>query len=288
MYISASGILKCIFWMCFVAGPALFVIFMKISNIPLNDKTNTDSLCFSVYSGIAAGIGISGLYFYPWILLNKPISERLKIATMNWISLSVFEELVFQIPHNALLSLIYEYQGPYSEYIKYVFFAYGLADSRWNDFNPENYFGLPWGVWTKNLLEGAGGFAILVTFLYQKFANQKTTSDVIKSLPFLLVVLFRDAMLFRQNFSYLTDQHMENYIYSLSHEFGYRNESIAVLYLINAIWSIAPVTTAIWVFSTIEERITTMKNKQDQHNFQVVNKQNLFTPLKPVCSEHEK
>ena len=68
---------------------------------------------------------------------------------------------------------------------------------------------------------------------------------------FILIILFRDAMLLRQTFSYLTDQHIDNYPFSnisKNNGFGWKRESIIGLYTINSIWIIAPFTTFIWAY----------------------------------------
>ena len=74
-------------------------------------------------------LAMLGLYVLPLLRLGAPAEERLHRATLNWIVwLSVFTEVVFQIPHNVFVAQLHAARGGLLEW---PFFSYGLSDGRW-------------------------------------------------------------------------------------------------------------------------------------------------------------
>eukprot|EP00122_Pirum_gemmata_P013040 Pgem_evm1s12129 len=73
------------------------------------------------------------------------------------------------------------------------------------------------------------------------------------------MVVFRDAMLFRQTVSYLLDQHVVDYPYSLKEPKEFRIYGILGLYTINTLWIIAPCFSFVWAHRQIKELLKEKK-----------------------------
>lgn len=168
---------------------------------------------------------------------------------MNWIVwLSVFTEIVFQIPHNLLVRQLQEHKGTAFEW---PFYTYGLSDSRWNDYHGGD--GLAPEVWLINLNDGCLG--LLVAVFFMAFRQYESEDGKMKAKVLLcLAVLFRDATLWRETVEYFWDHHRKHYPYTTT-DAAFRCHAIACLWLVNLIWLVAPFVTIFWTYNTVKEVI---------------------------------
>lgn len=189
------------------------------------------------------------LYIYPFFDASLSWTERVNKATINWIVwLSVFTEIVFQIPHNLFVKQLQEQKGTALEW---PFYTYGLSDSRWADYHGGS--GLAPEVWLINVNDGSLG--ILVALVYVIFRRYESDEGKSKAKILLcLVVLFRDATLWRETVEYFWDHHRKGYPYT-THDPDYRSHATACLWLVNIVWLVAPFVTVLWVYNTINEVI---------------------------------
>lgn len=200
---------------------------------------------------------------YLWPLLEPraiPLVERLERATANWVIwLTCFTEVVFQIPHNALVGALASRRGTLFEW---PFYAYGLSDARWSTYT-DGYWatastvaftgrhrfpsaaGAPVGlapeVWLINWNDGLLGAIVALLLLRQ--ARRPTPA---RALGFVLALLFRDATLFRETVEYLLVQHhMAGYPHSVADP-TLRPHAIACLWLVNGPCLVAPLLSFAW------------------------------------------
>lgn len=208
--------------------------------------------------------GMVALYFYPFlwpISYNKlNFSCRLHTATMNWIIwLSVFTELVFQIPHNLIVKTLYENRGTL---IEWPFYAYGLMDSRWSNYHEGE--GLDQDVWLINLNDACLGIMVLLGLLYYYRQKKASTSRSSPSATIMLVliVVFRDATLWRETVEYMWDHHRKGYPFTTTDPL-YRQHAINTLWLVNIIWLVAPVLSLVWGYNMILSVTNNADKKSD-------------------------
>lgn len=260
-----------IFWGFYVGSVPVIIYIMQTNNVQINDAGD-EPIFYGVLNTHLTAAGINGLFIYPFILLLFGMyngKQCLNKAVQNWIYLSCFEEVIFQIPHNVFSKYIYSIQGS-GNLLEYPFYVYGLSDSEWN-----NYYygsGLSWQVFTCNTFEGGSGLILtllqIYLYLFDSPKNKKINNRMSNMrLIFILLVVFRDAGLFRQTVSYLLDQHVANYPYSIQHNL-YRNFAVAGLYTINGLWIIAPMFTIIWAFKQIKSfnNQSYKSNKNNKHS----------------------
>ena len=66
-----------------------------------------------------------------------------------------------------------------------------------------------------------------------------------------LVVVWRDATLFRENVEYMVLQHhVAGYPFT-TRSATYRPHAIACLWLVNGLWFVAPVVSAVWAWGEV-------------------------------------
>ena len=90
---------------------------------------------------------------------------------------------------------------------------------------------MEWLLYTCNTFEGGSGLILTLMMIYLYFNSKNKNARLL----FILLVVFRDAGLFRQTVSYLLDQHVAGYPYSIQHEL-YGKFAVAGLYTINGLW----------------------------------------------------
>lgn len=166
-------------------------------------------------------------------------------ATWNWVVwLSCMTEVVFQLPHNWFTDYLEYYKGTF---IDWPFVAYGIADSRWCYYTP-----LAPAVWLINYNDGALGVLCILALL---FANPwpRIGGRSTSTLVLVLTVVFRDATLWRETVEYMWDHHRHGYPYTTTDPV-YRPHAIAIVWLVNIIWLIAPLTTPIWAYHMIRKQ----------------------------------
>lgn len=209
-----------------------------------------DRMFCAIVNGYAFSIPMVLLYFYPFFL-NRPLSYRVKIATVNWIIwLSVFTEIIFQIPHNIFTAQLHELKG---SVIEWPFYSYGLSDSRWDNYHEGS--GLTPAVWLINYNDAGLGVLVLLALLYyrSKKNSTQTTSQIAlakSKILFILVVVFRDATLWRETVEYMYDHHRQGYPYTTQDE-RYRGHAIAILWIVNGVWLLAPLLSIVWGYNEI-------------------------------------
>ena len=216
---------------------------------------NVDRNYCSIANSYGFSIALISLYLYPFIVPLKDctLSSRINKATMNWIIwLTVFTEIIFQIPHNVFVKQLHDNRGTP---IEWPFHSYGLSDSRWNNYH--DGAGLANEVWLINWNDGVLGllvFAALVMFYVQKKSAQSTTI-------LALVTLFRDATLWRETVEYMWDHHRQAYPHT-TRDPVYRPHAILLLWLVNGVWLVAPITTALWAYSQIIAWVPSLPSKK--------------------------
>jgi hypothetical protein len=204
-----------------------------------------DRTLSAVVNSYAFSSAMVALYFYPFLWPSSwkefTFVNRLDLATTNWlIWLSVFTELTFQIPHNLMVRLFHEYKDSAFEW---PFYAYGLSDSRWSEYNHGS--GLDPYVWFINFNDASLGVVVLAALIFRSL-RPGLNSTVMLS----IVVLFRDATLFRETVEYMWDMHRKDYPFTIADN-SYRIHGIFCLWLVNIIWIVAPVLSTIWAYHQI-------------------------------------
>lgn len=221
-----------------------------------------DKIMVAIFNGYTFSIPMVLLYLYPFFFLSRPFSHRLKTATINWIIwLSVFTEVIFQIPHNIFTEQLHNLKG---SVIEWPFYSYGLSDSRWDDYRHGGTTGLAPEVWLINYNDAGLGVLVLLALLYYQFHKNKNKNseknitqeqEVAKSkskIIFILIVLFRDATLWRETVEYMYDHHRKGYPYT-THDGTYRVHAIAILWIVNGVWLLAPLLSVVWGYNEMSE-----------------------------------
>ena len=195
------------------------------------------------------------LYLWPLLFGRGSFAERLDAAQANWVVwVSCLTQIVFQIPHNAFTQLLLERRG---SLIEWPFFAYGLADVRWATYtdpfwqarngDSAGWFttvtdsaGLAPEVWLINLNDGLLGLLVFLAFLAARRWPRFHSG-------FVLLTLFRDGTLFRENCEYMFMHHYARYPFTTAVP-RYRPHAIACLWLVNGLWFVAPVLSFVWAW----------------------------------------
>jgi hypothetical protein len=186
-------------------------------------------------------------YIYIYHSLNSFLIYiyRIRTATINWIIwLSVFTEIIFQIPHNIFVKQLHDIKG---SVIEWPFYSYGLSDSRWDDYQEGT--GLVPEVWLINYNDAGLGLLVLLALLYHQ-SNKNTPRAVMSKVLFILVVIFRDATLWRETVEYMFDHHRKGYPYT-TEDPTYRWHAIAILWIVNGVWLIAPISSVVWAYNEL-------------------------------------
>jgi hypothetical protein len=206
-------------------------------------------LC-AIANSYAFSIAMICLYVYPFIIGCTSWVARVNKAQMNWIVwLSVFTEIIFQIPHNLFVPQLNAVKGTS---IEWPFYTYGLCDSRWDGYHEG--VGLAPEVWLINVNDAVLGVAVALLFIFAEYKKRNCNAEQSRKASIMLglVVLFRDATLWRETVEYLWDHHRKNYPYT-TNSLEYRPHAIILLWLVNIIWLVAPCVTILWVYNLIFE-----------------------------------
>ena len=129
------------------------------------------------------------------------------------------------------------------------------SDSRWNEYN--NGKGLSYYVHSFNIVDGAGGILLLIISLYLWYAKKSLNTQQQKNaigngnIVYILVLLFRDACLWRETVEYMMDQHLNDYPFTISQPTYLRKHAIFALWSVNFMWLTVPLFTVVWTFQQI-------------------------------------
>lgn len=207
---------------------------------------NVDRIKCAILNSYGFSSAMIAMYLYPFIVPTASpgydLKNRIHKATMNWIIwLSVFTEVVFQIPHNLFVKNLDVAKGTPLEW---PFYSYGLSDSRWSNYH--NGTGLSPEVWLINWNDAGLGILVLIALVYY-YTHQKNVKSTV---ALVLITLFRDATLWRETVEYMWDHHRKSY-HLTTQDSVYRHHAILLLWLVNGIWLIAPVVTILWSYYQI-------------------------------------
>lgn len=198
-----------------------------------------DKARIAVANSYLFSAGMILLYALPF-LQQRTMRHRVHFATMEWIVwLSVFTEVAFQIPHNLFPAALENWKG---SIIEWPFYAYGLSDKRWSDYNDGT--GLDFDVWLINANDALLGLIVLAALMMQGGRRQKPSSFLV------IATLFRDATLWRETVEYMSMHHRSGYAFTTTDP-QVRVHAIACLWLVNVIWLIAPLFTAVWAYEIL-------------------------------------
>jgi hypothetical protein len=212
---------------------------------------------------IANTYGFAGAYclLYLWPLLSPArgaasLAERVDAATHNWIVwLSCFTQIAFQIPHNLCTATLASSRG---SLLEWPFYAYGLSDARWAAYTTRwpdgRTIGLPPEVWLINVNDASFGAVVLWAFVRARSHSMAPHSMASHKARILLalVLMWRDATLFRETVEYLMLQHHgTGYIHTVTGDSSLRPHAIVCLWLINGLWLVCPVLSALWAWNVI-------------------------------------
>lgn len=180
-------------------------------------------------------------------------SAAVENATWNWMLwLSVMTQLVFQLPHNWFTDYLELYKGTV---VEWPFVTYGISDARWNFYTP-----LAPEVWLINYNDGLLGVLVGVALLNARpWGSIGRSGHFPQTCLLVLAVVFRDATLWRETVEYMWDHHRHGYPHTIADP-DYRTHGIVLLWLVNIIWLIAPLSTPIWAYNVMMHSKT---NKKD-------------------------
>eukprot|EP01128_Nolandella_sp_AFSM9_P006841 TRINITY_DN3600_c0_g1_i1.p1 TRINITY_DN3600_c0_g1~~TRINITY_DN3600_c0_g1_i1.p1 ORF type:complete len:260 (-),score=36.10 TRINITY_DN3600_c0_g1_i1:175-933(-) len=203
---------------------------------------------FAVANAYTVALGMLGLYLAPLLTVFERVSfkKRLHAATLNWAAISTSLALLVQLPHILGARFLDSVRGSMWEW---PFFVYGTCDSRWSDYR--DGYGLVPTVSLINLNSVMFALALIVAYWYKTSKGYATFRS---SVPFILVLVFRDATLFRQTLEYLWLHHRLEYPFTTS-EVLYRVDSIIALWGLNLLSLVAPVFTLLWAYQRISTLI---------------------------------
>lgn len=243
---SSSGMIRNFLLVFFFASTPITQYFVLLGK---------DRMTCAIANGYAFSIPMVLMYIYPYFQ-SRPMSERIKAATINWVIwLSVFTEIIFQIPHNLFVKQLNDIKG---SSIEWPFYSYGLSDSRWDNYH--NGDGLAPEVWLINANDAFLGIIVLTAMLYYKANKSSLQNGPASKVIFVLVVIFRDATLWRETVEYMFDHHRKGYPYTTVDPV-YRSHAIAILWIVNGVWLIAPIVSIVWGFNEITS-LFLLKKKQ--------------------------
>jgi hypothetical protein len=180
-------------------------------------------------------------------------SARLQLAMDNWILwLTCFTQIAIQIPHNLFAKFLWERRGGV---VEWPFYAYGLSDRRWSEYTPDGEtFGLAGYVELINWNDGLLGLCVLAAYLYRRrqLHSGNTASIRASTVALALVVVFRDATLWRETVEYLGEHFFSGHAFSTVNP-AVRKLAIANIYLINGLWILAPMLSPVWAWFLIHD-----------------------------------
>mmetsp|Transcript_2993 Transcript_2993/g.7119 ORF Transcript_2993/g.7119 Transcript_2993/m.7119 type:complete len:299 (+) Transcript_2993:70-966(+) len=212
----------------------------------------------AVLNSYAFSFGMIGLYVWPFC--SRKWGDALHRATTNWIELSAFTEVVFQIPHILVPQWLDSKKG---SIIQWPWVAYSVCDNRWKMFKP-----VPAVVDAININDAVCGVLVLLA-MYRSLRDKCDRSKA----TFVTLVLFRDATLFRETVEYMWDHYTSDYKHTLQstenlldslksgddHIAGgltgthhvilglpIHQHARVCLWLVNILWLIAPILTLEW------------------------------------------
>jgi hypothetical protein len=84
----------------------------------------------AIWNTYGFSLGMIGLYLAPLLCMHD-WTNALHRATINWIYLSCFTEVAFQIPHNLFPGPLHRNRG---SMLEWPFAAYGVCDGRWKTY----------------------------------------------------------------------------------------------------------------------------------------------------------
>lgn len=119
------------------------------------------------------------------------------------------------------------------------FWAYALADARWLQFDALSK-ALPAVVWLINVNDFGLALVTLGALLWAARAQSRGAR-----VAAWVLLVFRDATLWRETVEYLWDHHRLGYPHTVAGPL--RPHSIAALWSVNALWLVAPLLTCVWV-----------------------------------------
>lgn len=280
-----------------------------------------DRQWWGVFNSYVFSIPFCILYLHPYFFyLTGQMSWRhaLKTANENWVCwLSCGTQIVFQIPHQLFPHFLHlcrerfhdpEYSNLWG-FPDWPFYAYGQADARWGDYHlyGENATGPLHTSW-RNAVDGsrcvqgeadceAYGHAPIVSLINWNDATfgvlvliayiaQRRLPSLRNQIVFWLLMIFRDATLWRETTEYFWMEHRLGYPSACQtgaspHTFegcldvdaecvvrapnggvpdGYDENwchphGVANLWTINVIWLIAPLLSPVWVFHKVMDEV---------------------------------
>lgn len=214
-----------------------------------------DRHVWAILNAYAFSFAMNALYLAPLVLpTKKTLDERLDLATEEWvIVLSCFTEIAFQIPHSLATSTFRLHRGGLLEW---PFWSYGLSDDRWvaYEVHEDGAVSLPRYVNMINANDAILGILVLVAYI--AWRREKTFASRVL---FSLILIFRDATLFRETCEYMYEHHVNGYPYT-SQRSDTRHHAIACLWLVNIMWLVAPLLSLRWAYSGILRSQKTKKN----------------------------
>lgn len=97
---------------------------MQLWDIPFS--SGEERKFYGVFEGYVFSTAMNVMFFYPFLILtNYTWTQRLNKAINNWIAVSVFEQVTFQVPHSILDKWIYSIQGT-GNIVEWPFWSYAL------------------------------------------------------------------------------------------------------------------------------------------------------------------
>jgi hypothetical protein len=239
-------------------GVCLLVFFgsTPMSLAVLHLQSGADKIVCALANGYGFSMGYVMLYLGALLLSTRNSStqgrrgswrDRLHVAHLWWVYLlTIFTQIVFQMPHNLLPTWLHEHKGCV---IEWPFFSYGLSDQRWSDYHAGASVGLDPAAWLINVNDAGLGVLCLLAIL---FADR--TSAV-------LLLLFRDATLFRETVEYMWDHHRLGYPHTIQEPAWARPHAIAILWIVNFLWLVAPLLGVVWAHDQLQLRDPKQRKK---------------------------
>ena len=113
-----------ILWIVLLICVPVTLVLMELYNIPFYDGEKRKF--YGVFEGYIFSTAMNLMFFYPFFLLTHYTwRQRLNKAINNWIAVSIFEEITFQIPHSMFDKWIYSKQGT-GNIVEWPFWSYAL------------------------------------------------------------------------------------------------------------------------------------------------------------------
>ena len=104
-------------------------------------------------------------------------------------------------------------------------------------------------MWLINANDATLGVLVLAVFAALSHARRRPPGERRGwEVGFVLVVLFRDATLFRETVEYMWDHHRSGYALTSMARPELRPHYVAALWTVNGCWLLAPLLTFYWAF----------------------------------------